>query len=461
MAFDFPASPTVGQQFTPVAGTSYVWNGYAWALASSNPGLTLVPRQFTASGPYVPTTNMVFAIIECLGAGGGGGGTAAPGANIGCAGGGGGAGGYSRTLATAAAIGVSKAVTIGAPGTGAVAGANAGNVGGDTSVGSLCIAKGGSGGAGNNAGTFAAPGAGGIAGTGDVTAPGQPGFSYLQASNNWGVGPAGGSTYLGGGGIGFGTVGALVGSNATGYGAGGGGGASFNTNAAVGGGNGSSGIVIILEYVGNQPIVAGGNVMAAGVPSVGQVAEWTSSSAIQGVEGRGRLVLLSSQIVSSAVASVDFTSGIDATYDEYEIHVIGFQPSVNAWLALRFSQDNGATFKAGGTDYGYVYFGFQGSNATSNFGSNGSGMIFIGANDIFVGAEYSGGYRIILYRPSSTTLQKNVSWTGSGNGSTAFWSGAGGGAYLPNTNAVNALRFFPSVAGNITAGIFSLYGIKK
>jgi hypothetical protein len=30
MAFDFPASPTVGQQFTPVGGVTYTWNGYGW-----------------------------------------------------------------------------------------------------------------------------------------------------------------------------------------------------------------------------------------------------------------------------------------------------------------------------------------------------------------------------------------------------------------------------------------------
>lgn len=34
MAFDFPASPTVGQLYAPVAGVAYIWNGYAWALSS-------------------------------------------------------------------------------------------------------------------------------------------------------------------------------------------------------------------------------------------------------------------------------------------------------------------------------------------------------------------------------------------------------------------------------------------
>ena len=35
MAFDFPSSPTTGQEFTPSGGPTYVWNGYAWDVKSS------------------------------------------------------------------------------------------------------------------------------------------------------------------------------------------------------------------------------------------------------------------------------------------------------------------------------------------------------------------------------------------------------------------------------------------
>jgi hypothetical protein len=44
MAFDFPASPTVGQQFSPVPGVTYTWNGYGWA-AQSPISSTLGPPQ--------------------------------------------------------------------------------------------------------------------------------------------------------------------------------------------------------------------------------------------------------------------------------------------------------------------------------------------------------------------------------------------------------------------------------
>jgi hypothetical protein len=146
---------------------------------------------FTTTGTYMPSAGMVNCIIECCGGGGGGGGAVASttGNNAGT-GGGGGAGSNSRKLATAAQIGASKAVTIGAAGTAGAAGNNAGGAGGDTSVGTLCIGKGGSGG-GGQAGTsiaVAAGGLGGVAGTGDITSTGMPGtgsVTFISLYRRW------------------------------------------------------------------------------------------------------------------------------------------------------------------------------------------------------------------------------------------------------------------------------------
>lgn len=37
MAFQFPAAPTIGQLFSPSAGVTYQWNGYAWIPTAVNP----------------------------------------------------------------------------------------------------------------------------------------------------------------------------------------------------------------------------------------------------------------------------------------------------------------------------------------------------------------------------------------------------------------------------------------
>ena len=135
-----------------------------------------LPQIFTSSGTYTPSPGMTACVVECIGAGAGGGGMAASAGGGQSAAGGGGGGGYSRKICTAADIGTSKAVTIGAAGAGGAAGNNNGIAGGDTSVGSLCIGKGGSPGI---AGANGAGGAGGVAGTGDFSVPGQIGRAHV------------------------------------------------------------------------------------------------------------------------------------------------------------------------------------------------------------------------------------------------------------------------------------------
>ncbi|MET4187610.1 hypothetical protein ABIB86_000441 [Bradyrhizobium sp. JR1.7] len=205
---------------------------------------------FAANGTYTPSAGMLYCVIECVGGGGGGGGVA--GAATGYFGAGGGAsGGYSKKTASAATIGASQAVTIGPAGSGGASGANNGSAGGDTSVGSLCIAKGGSGGtAGSNA-LVGQGGAGGIAGTGDLAIPGAPGgngFYNGTASNIQAPSGCGGSSTFGGGAPGVWGAGANSGVAATGKGSGGSGAyvAAAASNAA--GGAGASGTVIITEY---------------------------------------------------------------------------------------------------------------------------------------------------------------------------------------------------------------------
>lgn len=52
----------------------------------------------------------------------------------------------------------------------------------------------------------------------------------------------------------------------------------------------------------------------------------------------GARVLIQSQTVSSAVATVDFTTGIDATYDDYELRFYGLTVAANGNLGLRISR---------------------------------------------------------------------------------------------------------------------------
>lgn len=204
---------------------------------------------FTSSGTYTPSTGMVYCIIEAVGGGGGGGGATSSAGNNGDAGGGG-AGSYSRAYASAATIGASKAVTIGAAGTAGASTPTNGGGGGATSLGVICTANGGAGGLASSGGGPVGAGAGGAVGTGNLAAVAGPsGFPGLgnAVSSASSTGGIGGSSPFGSGGQGG--LGQQAGVVANGYGAGGGGGASYSGSGAVAGGAGTAGYVIVTEFL--------------------------------------------------------------------------------------------------------------------------------------------------------------------------------------------------------------------
>ncbi|MDB5620767.1 hypothetical protein [Tardiphaga sp.] len=222
----------------------------AAAIAAVSRTSSIVLRTFTASSTYTPTTGMIYALVECIGGGGGGGGAVTNAGEI-RAGGGGQGGGRSIKRVTAADIGASKAVVIGAAGAG-VSGAN-GTAGGDTTLGgTICVGKGGAAGIAGTTSIFGEGGFASTAGTGDITTPGIAGGSggigsiaapaYLPSG-------AGGSSPYGSGGKPYVNTAVTTGYAALGYGAGGGGGVGANAGSATGGA-GTAGIVVITEYIG-------------------------------------------------------------------------------------------------------------------------------------------------------------------------------------------------------------------
>jgi len=207
-------------------------------------------QKFTTSGTYTPDPNLICSDLYAIGAGAGGGGTAGATGQLNGSNGGGG-GNTSKKTVTAATVGVSQAVTIGAGGAGGSSAGGAGGGGGDSSVGALCIGKGGSGASGGSNGTIG--GAGGVTGTGDISVPGQPGgggFILASTSGNWASG-AGGNASLGfgSGAAGIAGLNAAFTGNAGGlYGGGGSGGLAGNTATGAAGGAGANGLVYIVEY---------------------------------------------------------------------------------------------------------------------------------------------------------------------------------------------------------------------
>lgn len=233
-------------------------NGSAALPSFQSPGANFAVnvQTFTSSGTYTPTAGMKYCTLEIVGGGGGSGGCETTGVGEYAASSSGGAGGYCRKTVSAATIGASQTVTIGAGGTAGAAGSGSGGPGGTTSIGAIILAGGGAGGgAGGPTGTgnfwVGAATPGGTGSGGDINARGQPGlqqFIYVLSALVAGVqGSTGGCSFFGGGAEGVGNMGAAIAGFP--YGGGASGGAIGPSTTQIPGAAGSAGLAVITEYI--------------------------------------------------------------------------------------------------------------------------------------------------------------------------------------------------------------------
>jgi len=178
--------------------------------------------------------------------------------------------------------------------------------------------------------------------------------------------------------------------------------------------------------------------------------------------GQLGMTLISTASASTS-AAIDFTSGIDSTYDEYMISLTNIVPATDdTTLLVRVSEDGGSTFKAGSTDYTYAYNSEQEAGADTSSGSTGASAIRLGVS--MSSTASAGGWcgELRFFAPAGTTQKKLFTFSGGWprTSSTDFRCINGAGRFVLDTNAINGIRFICGV-GNITSGNFALYGIKK
>jgi hypothetical protein len=224
----------------PVAPASNANWKYLCDLSALGASVHLNIQTFSTTSIYNPTAGLLFALVREVGGGGGGGsdGTAQYSA------GGGGSGEYAEGTFSAATIGASQTVTIGAAGT-------SNNPGGTTSFGALLTAVGGSPGASTPAVTTTSTstcqgGQGGTGGTGTGLhikgETGDYGTHHSIGSDSFDVGGKGANSPFGAGAPW--TLGANAnGNNATGAGSGGSGGCTGGS-----GGTAGAGYVEVYEF---------------------------------------------------------------------------------------------------------------------------------------------------------------------------------------------------------------------
>jgi hypothetical protein len=164
------------------------------------------------------------------------------------------------------------------------------------------------------------------------------------------------------------------------------------------------------------------------------------------------LVLISTATASS-VATVDFTSGITSAYDEYELHIVNAIPATTGVGARLLTTLDGSNWDV--TNYSSSFF-----DSTAN--STSTANIMLSDATAVSNTTNSPGLCCVVkvFAPSGTTANKaftvqSVYGTGTGGMQTGF-----GGAIRATTSAVTGLRFLFS-SGNITSGLFKMYGVKK
>lgn len=198
----------------------------------------------------------------------------------------------------------------------------------------------------------------------------------------------------------------------------------------------------------------------------GYVLSSTTGGTRSWVSGGGSpgLVLLATASASD-VAYVDFT-GIDNTYDEYEVHIQNAIPATDAAdIYSRTSTNNGSSFDDGASDYSWLMYESTlvatPTASGSNSGDNADSWVRLTRNGVGNDTNKYGYTGIIkLCSPYNTTRYKTILHSGAYQGSIHVLNTVFGAGQRLATADIDAIRFLFST-GNISSGEFKLYGIKK
>jgi hypothetical protein len=179
--------------------------------------------------------------------------------------------------------------------------------------------------------------------------------------------------------------------------------------------------------------------------------------------GGGAWNLILTQTASSS-ATIDFTSGIDGTYDEYIFKCIGIHRETNS---AEFGFQANAAGESGynetitscafdgyhAEDDSYLVFQYNGGEDQTQ----GTGLQHLVENSFNADDSADAGY-LHLFNPSSTTFVTNFmarfTYMHANQGIRDTYIAG----YINTTSAIDEVQFKMST-GNIDAGTISLYGI--
>ena len=190
----------------------------------------------------------------------------------------------------------------------------------------------------------------------------------------------------------------------------------------------------------------------------------TLSSVNSGLSGGGYTLIGSAHTASNA-ASIDITSGIDSTYEEYIFVLTDMNPATdNVDLEFQVQLTSGTSYNTSISSIFFnAYHDEAGSSSALTFESTksqGTGTAYqpISYNTGNAGDELSAGI-LHLFSPANTTYIKHFYGKFNCTGSSTQSQNAYFAGYINDTNDVDAIDFKMS-SGNFD-GTIKMYGISK
>lgn len=175
--------------------------------------------------------------------------------------------------------------------------------------------------------------------------------------------------------------------------------------------------------------------------------------------GGGGWIPLQTQTVSSPVASVDFTTGIDSTYKAYVI-VGKVVVTADEGYFVRTSNDGGSTYDSGASDYMRTYYAFDGASFAGGTNSQTGDNITVNpGGSVGSAAGESAAIVMFLFDPSDATKETLIDIESTYVSTTGNLGKTMLSAKRSAAEAVNAVRL-ATFSSTFAAGTtFTLYGI--
>ena len=177
----------------------------------------------------------------------------------------------------------------------------------------------------------------------------------------------------------------------------------------------------------------------------------------------GNMVLLSSQ-TASASASIEFTTGIDSTYKEYQFWFINIHPATDgASFRFNLSSDGGSNYNVTKTTTAFrAYQNEAGTDTALEYHSSEdlaqSTAVQIIGRSLGNDNDQNLGGTLTLFNPSSTTYVKHFILTTNVTENSDYFNNYYIAGYANTTSVVDAIQFNFS-SGNIDDGTILMYGI--